>query len=55
MVLTYLDPTDAPGRSSDATDVVEVGFGDLVPDKRVVHRAEFVADDPSFAGTMTMT
>ncbi|MEJ2871232.1 SRPBCC family protein [Actinomycetospora sp. OC33-EN08] len=55
MELTYLDPTGAPGKSGDATDVVEVGFAELVPDERVVHRAEFVADDPSFAGTMTMT
>jgi uncharacterized protein YndB with AHSA1/START domain len=39
MVLTYLDATGAPGKSSDATDVVEVGFADLVPSERVVHRA----------------
>ncbi|MDL5158346.1 SRPBCC domain-containing protein [Actinomycetospora termitidis] len=55
MVLTYLDPTGSPGKSGDATDVVEVGFAELVPDQRVVQRADFVADDPSFAGTMTMT
>ncbi|WP_410658217.1 SRPBCC family protein [Amycolatopsis sp. lyj-112] len=55
MVLTYLDATDNPGKSSDATDVVEVGFADLVPLERVVQRAVFEADDPAFAGTMTMT
>ena len=55
MVLTYLDPTDSPGKTSDATDVVEVGFADLVPGERVVQRAVFEADDPSYAGTMTMT
>ena len=55
MVLTYLDPTDAPGKSSDATDVVDVGFADLVPPERVVQRAVFESDDPSYAGTMTMT
>ncbi|MFC8197824.1 SRPBCC family protein [Streptomyces sp. NPDC057298] len=55
MVLTYLDPTDSPGKSSDATDVIDVRFADLVPSERVVQRAEFEADDPSYVGTMTMT
>ncbi|OUS94432.1 SRPBCC family protein [Rhodococcus sp. NCIMB 12038] len=55
MVLTYLDPADSPGKSSAATDVVDVGFADLVPAERVVQQAVFEADDPSFAGTMTMT
>ncbi|MFI6284516.1 SRPBCC family protein [Streptomyces sp. NPDC051018] len=55
MVLTYLDPTDSPGKTTDATDVVEVRFADLVPPERVVQRAVFEADDPSYAGTMTMT
>ncbi|HJQ45064.1 MAG TPA: SRPBCC domain-containing protein, partial [Amycolatopsis sp.] len=55
MVLTYLDPVDSPGKTSDATDVVEVGFAELVPPQRVVQRAVFEADDPSYAGTMTMT
>lgn len=55
MVLTYLDPVDAPGKASDATDVVEVGFAELVPPERVVQRAVFEAEDPAYAGTMTMT
>ncbi|MEY7977805.1 SRPBCC family protein [Streptomyces pilosus] len=55
MVLTYLDPTDSPGKTSAATDVVDVGFADLVPAERVVQRVVFEADDPSYAGTMTMT
>lgn len=55
MVLTYLDATDSPGKASDATDVVEVGFAELVPSERVVQTAVFEADDPAFAGTMTMT
>lgn len=54
MELTYLDPAGAPGKSTDATDVVEVGFGELTAE-RVVWRTEFVADDPAFAGVMTMT
>ncbi|HYN94967.1 MAG TPA: SRPBCC family protein [Pilimelia sp.] len=55
MVLTYLDPAASPGKTSDGTDVVEVEFGALVPSERVVQRAVFDADDPSYAGTMTMT
>ncbi|MEV5538312.1 SRPBCC family protein [Saccharopolyspora shandongensis] len=55
MVLTYLDPSGSPGKTSDATDVVDIGFADLVPNECVVQRAAFEADDPSFAGTMTMT
>lgn len=55
MVLTYLDPTDSPGKTSDATDVVDVRFADLVRPARVVQTAVFQADDPAYAGTMTMT
>ncbi|MEV4255068.1 SRPBCC family protein [Spirillospora sp. NPDC049652] len=55
MVLTYLDAAGGPGKSSDATDVVEVGFAELVPAELVVQRAVFEADDPAYAGTMTMT
>ncbi|MFI7073278.1 SRPBCC family protein [Micromonospora sediminicola] len=55
MVLTYLDPSGSPGKTSDATDVVDVGFSDLVRPARVVQTAVFRADDPAYAGTMTMT
>ncbi|GGX63822.1 SRPBCC family protein [Streptomyces fructofermentans] len=55
MVLTHLDATGAPGKTSDATDVVEVRFAELEPPELVVQQAVFEADDPSFAGTMTMT
>ncbi|MFF3201205.1 SRPBCC family protein [Streptomyces sp. NPDC002962] len=55
MVLTRLDPTGDPGKTSETTDVVEVGFAELVRPERVVQRAVFEADDPSYAGTMTMT
>lgn len=54
MVLIYLDSTDSPGKTSAATDVVDVGFAELVPPERVVQRAVFESDDPSYAGTMTM-
>lgn len=55
MVLTYLDPAGSPGKTSGATDVVDVGFAELVPAERVVQRAVFEADDPAYAGAMTMT
>ncbi|MCX4094476.1 SRPBCC family protein [Nocardia sp. alder85J] len=55
MVLTYLDPVGNPGKTSDATDVIDVAFAELLPGQRVVQTAVFEADDPSFTGTMTMT
>ncbi len=55
MVLTYLDPSEAPGKTSADADVVDVRFVDLVAGDRVVQAVDFVAEDPSYAGTMTMT
>jgi len=55
LVLTHRDPTGAPGKSSDDSDVVEARYVDIVHDERVVQAVDFVADDPAFAGTMTMT
>ncbi|MFE9336500.1 SRPBCC family protein [Streptomyces sp. NPDC007063] len=55
MALTYLDPAAGRGKTSAAEDVVDVGFAALMPFERVVQQAVFEADDPSFAGTMTMT
>ncbi|MFD6891674.1 SRPBCC domain-containing protein [Streptomyces sp. NPDC059957] len=59
MVLTYLDPAASPGtgpgKTSGTTDVVDVRFTGLVPPELVVQQAVFESDDPSYAGTMTMT
>ncbi|MFM9369990.1 SRPBCC family protein [Streptomyces sp. Da 82-17] len=55
MELTYLDASGGPGKTSDATDVTDVAFVDLVRPERVVQRVEFEAEDPAYAGTMTMT
>jgi uncharacterized protein YndB with AHSA1/START domain len=55
LVLTDADATTAPGKSSADSDIVDVRFLDIVPDDRVVQAVDFVADDPRFAGTMTMT
>ncbi|MBR8740293.1 SRPBCC domain-containing protein [Nocardiopsis sp. MG754419] len=52
MVLTYGE--SGHGKSSEDTDVVETEFVKLVPDERVVQRIVFAAEDPAFAGVMTM-
>jgi uncharacterized protein YndB with AHSA1/START domain len=54
LVLTYDDPR-ARGKATPSSDVVEARYVDIVPGTRVVQAVDFVSDDPSFAGTMTMT
>ena len=53
MVLTYDDPSGAPGKTTAGTDTVEARFIELVPGVRIVTEVDFVSDDPAFAGTMT--
>jgi uncharacterized protein YndB with AHSA1/START domain len=55
LILTYADPTGAPGKTSVDADVVKVRYLDIVPNECVVQAVDFVSDDPAFAGTMTMT
>src|SRR4051794_38988084 len=55
MVLAYDDPTTAQGKTTKGTDVVDARIVDVVPGRRLVQQVDFVADDPAFAGTMTMT
>lgn len=55
LVLTYVDPSGAPGKTSADADIVEVRYLDIVEHERVVQAVDFVADAPEFAGTMTMT
>ena len=55
MVLTYPDASGSPGKATADADVVEARFVDVVPGVRVVQAVDFVSDDPTFAGTMTMT
>jgi uncharacterized protein YndB with AHSA1/START domain len=54
LVLTY-DDADVAGKSHDNADVVEVRFTAVREPVEVVEEADFVSDDPAFAGTMTMT
>lgn len=55
LVLTYADPSGAPGKATAGADVVEARYIDIVPNVRVVQAVDFISDDPAFAGTMTMT
>lgn len=55
MVLTLADPAHVGGKSAADSDVVEATFVELVDGERVAEEVEFESDDPSFAGTMTMT
>lgn len=54
MVLEYDDPS-VRGKSAENRDVTEVRFAAVEPPRRIVEEVDFVSDDPSFAGTMTMT
>lgn len=55
LVLTYQDAGRGRGKTTADSDVVEARYVDLVPDVRVVQEIDFESDDPSFAGSMTMT
>jgi uncharacterized protein YndB with AHSA1/START domain len=55
LVLTYPPEAAAHAKSTDDTDVVDVRIVDVMPDDRVVQAVDFDSEDPSFAGTMTMT
>lgn len=52
MALHYLD--DTPGKSGAHEDVVEGRFIAMVPGRKIVQSAVFEAEDPAFAGTMTI-
>jgi uncharacterized protein YndB with AHSA1/START domain len=55
LVLTYEDRSAATGKTTGASDVVDVRFLEVVPDVRVAQAVDFVSDDPAFAGAMKMT
>ena len=55
LVLTYSGAAGAPGKTTVESDVIEARYVDIVPSVRIVQAVDFVSDDPSFAGTMTMT
>lgn len=55
MTLTYTASDTAVGKTTDNTDVVQGEFVELIENERIVQRIVFEAEDPAFAGTMTMT
>ena len=55
MTLTFDAAASAGGKTTSNTDVVTRQFVELVPNERISLAIHFVSDDPSFAGTMTMT
>jgi uncharacterized protein YndB with AHSA1/START domain len=56
MSLTYKDPKNSlGGKTSNDTDTFQGRFVELVPDKKIVEVVEFEAEDPGFAGEMTIT
>jgi uncharacterized protein YndB with AHSA1/START domain len=55
MVLTYADASNARGKATTDSDIVEARFVEVVPGVRVVQAVDFVSDEPGYAGTMTMT
>jgi len=55
LVMSYGSTAGARGKTTSDTDVVEARFVEITPDVRVVQAVDFQSDDPTFAGTMTMT
>ena len=55
LVLTYMETGRNTGKATEESDIVEARFVELVPGGKVVQAVDFESDDPSFAGTMTMT
>ena len=55
LVLSYDGKDHQLGKTSSTSDVTEVHFVELRANELVIQTVEFVSDDPSFDGTMTMT
>lgn len=53
-VLSYGD-AGVRGKTTPDSDVAEVRFLEITPNELMVQAVDFISDDPSFAGTMTMT
>ncbi|MCK9917943.1 MULTISPECIES: SRPBCC domain-containing protein [Microbacterium] len=54
LVLTYDDPSGAPGKTTADADVSDVRIIEVVPGERIVQAVTFVGDDTGIAGVMTM-
>ena len=54
LVLSY-DDAARRGKTTSQSDVADVRFIEIRPHELLVQAVDFVSDDPSFSGTMTMT
>ena len=55
MSFIYMQAGDeAPGKTTPHADTFEGRFVELIPDRRIVERIEFMTDNPAFAGPMTI-
>ncbi len=54
MLLTYKEPQQGTGKTSDDSDEVEVRLTRLEPGKRIEQEVVFESDDPAFSGIMRM-
>jgi uncharacterized protein YndB with AHSA1/START domain len=54
LALSY-DDAGGRGKTTSDSDVSEVRFVEIRPNEQMVVAVDFASDDPSFAGTMTMT
>ena len=55
LALVLVAFSQAAGKSSANSDVVEARFVELAPGERIVYAVEFASDRPEFAGVMTMS
>jgi uncharacterized protein YndB with AHSA1/START domain len=55
MRLTYKEPEQGRGKTSDSADEVEVRFVKLISAKRIEQAVTFESNDSAFSGVMRMT
>jgi uncharacterized protein YndB with AHSA1/START domain len=55
LVLSYGTASGGSGKTTADSDIVNVRFLDVEPQRRIVQAVDFDSDDPAFIGTMTMT
>lgn len=55
MRLTYIEPQQGRGKTSDDSDEVEVQLVRMIDGRRIEQAVTFESEDPSFSGVMRMT
>lgn len=55
MRLTYIEPQQGRGKTSDDSDEVEVRLVRLIDGERIEQAVTFESEDPAFSGVMRMT